>query len=345
MNDYSFLVPRARKKHLFVVEGEHEKDNLFNLILKCFPEIDIDIDNIIVYGTNIYNLYQDIVNEYGVDWKDNDVDLPYLVSSKKGISPPYKKRDFNNILLVFDYERHHPRFDEAEITALQTYFNDMAGTGQLYLNYPMIESYRHFKTLPDPDYEFYSECSSMEIGNIYKNKTQEVFTFVHSIVSFPKTLKHQLKTRFDVANDVLIETCVSSLLEINRSESLLEKVRTILEIALSDPKLTTATYYITHLIQKLEYTNHHQSYFDYARWLFQQIAVHNIRKAHKIQNGIYQFPAPELKANFLSLDFNKVVELQNDSSRDIETGVVWVLNTCILFIPEYDFGLLDDGSL
>lgn len=41
MSNYDFLKPRERKKSLFIVEGEHEKDVLFKLLLRAFPEIDI----------------------------------------------------------------------------------------------------------------------------------------------------------------------------------------------------------------------------------------------------------------------------------------------------------------
>lgn len=44
MNDYE--EGRKRGRSLLVVEGEHEKDRLFWLILRCFPEIEIDEGNI-----------------------------------------------------------------------------------------------------------------------------------------------------------------------------------------------------------------------------------------------------------------------------------------------------------
>lgn len=56
---------RNRSQTLLIVEGNHEKNELFWLIFKCFPEINIDMDNVWIYGTNIYLLYEDIVKEYG----------------------------------------------------------------------------------------------------------------------------------------------------------------------------------------------------------------------------------------------------------------------------------------
>jgi len=76
---------RKRNQTLLIVEGNHEKNELFWLIFKCFPEVDIDLNNVWIYGTNIYMLYEDIVNMYGHDWVEEeiDVDLPFVISKKK----------------------------------------------------------------------------------------------------------------------------------------------------------------------------------------------------------------------------------------------------------------------
>ena len=60
MNNYA-VETRRRSRSLLVVEGKHEKDELFWLIFKCFPEMNIDIGDVWIYGTNIYKLYEDIV--------------------------------------------------------------------------------------------------------------------------------------------------------------------------------------------------------------------------------------------------------------------------------------------
>lgn len=79
MNNYEWLKPRKRRRNLLIVEGKHEKNKLIKLLLKVYPEVDMNLDDIIIYGTNIYQLYDSIVNEYGADWFELDVDLPYIV--------------------------------------------------------------------------------------------------------------------------------------------------------------------------------------------------------------------------------------------------------------------------
>ena len=92
MNSYGVEV-RRRRQNLLIVEGEHEKNQLFWLIFKCFPEIDINMEDVWVYGTNIYMLYEDVdVNEgvngcmpnlYTVADLDNDQDNELILTCAK----------------------------------------------------------------------------------------------------------------------------------------------------------------------------------------------------------------------------------------------------------------------
>ena len=80
---------RKRNQTLLVVEGNHEKNKLFWLIFRCFPEISIDMDNVWIYGTNIYMLYDDIIREYGENCfeEEMDIDLPFVISKKRHRRP------------------------------------------------------------------------------------------------------------------------------------------------------------------------------------------------------------------------------------------------------------------
>ena len=53
MNNYA-TEARRRGRSLLVVEGDHEKNELFWLVFKCYPELHVDMENIWIYGTNIY---------------------------------------------------------------------------------------------------------------------------------------------------------------------------------------------------------------------------------------------------------------------------------------------------
>lgn len=85
MSDYT-VPARRRGRSLLIVEGNYEKE-LYRLIFKAFPELNIDIDDVWIYETNIYELYNDIVKAYGDDWAEEemqgiiDIDLPLIIST------------------------------------------------------------------------------------------------------------------------------------------------------------------------------------------------------------------------------------------------------------------------
>ena len=168
MNNYIGEV-RKRSQNLLIVEGKHEKDELFKLLFQCFPEMKISMDDIWIYGTNIYMLYDDIVKEYGEEWEKDDIDLPFVISKKQGMVPLRYKEDFTNIMLVFDYERHDTNFSEDKIIRMQKSFMDSTDMGKLYINYPMIESYQHLCSLPDRSYSVRKIPVSLQPGKKYKS--------------------------------------------------------------------------------------------------------------------------------------------------------------------------------
>ena len=47
---------RRRGQNLLIVEGKHEKNELFSLLFRCFPEMNISMDNIWIYGIFIYSM-------------------------------------------------------------------------------------------------------------------------------------------------------------------------------------------------------------------------------------------------------------------------------------------------
>lgn len=93
-------------------------------------------------------------------------------------------------------------------------------------------------------------------------------------------------------------------------------------------------------ITKLEYVQVGQTYWMYMRGIFRKIIYHNICKANRIQNGQYHIAADKYKECFERLDLAEILRIQNDVSQDINRGYIWVLNTCIFFVAEYNFALV-----
>ena len=343
MNNYDWLKPRRRRRNLFIVEGNHEKNELMGLLLKIYPEIDIKPEDIIIYTTNIYQLYKLIVDKYGDEWFDIDVDLPFIVGEKLKMRETLHKVDFMNILLIFDYERHDPFFSEEKINHLQQYFHDSTDVGKLYINYPMVESYKHLFSIPDSGYAERSISVSLQPGDKYKNLVKD--TDIAHLVNLPKKMKEILSKRFMIQDQEKCTEYVEMILLIRSDENDLSiQVREILNEALDEQDLLTAQFQMKALIERNRYAGLGKTYYEYMRDIFNEIIVHNIRKGKRIQSGKYDFPKCELKKCYEDISFLDILDRQNARSRDFETGMIWVINTSVLFIPDYNFNLIEVGE-
>ena len=338
MNNYA-LEKRRRSRSLLIVEGKHEKDELFWLIFKCFPELDINIDDVWIYGTNIYKLYEDIVKEYGDDWAKTeiDIDLPFVISKKEHPENVYYRDDFTNIILVFDYERHDPAFSEEKILEMQHCFDDSTDMGKLYLNYPMIESYLHLKSIPDKDYINRKISVSLRPGDKYKAMVKSESIIIKA-VDLPHRIDDLLEgERYQIRDMEKRRKCCEGILKLSddECEKELEEVLYVIE---DDKKAKTLKYQLKDWISKVGYTYENMTYWEYMRKIFQQVVYHNIGKAFRIQHDADN--ENDLKMQFERLDLSEILNIQNKASRDSEKGIIWVLSTCVLLIPDYNFSLI-----
>lgn len=344
MNNYAGNV-RKRSRNLLIVEGDHEKNELFWLIFKCFPEININIDDIWIYGTNIYKLYDDIVKEYDSDWaiRGEDVDLPYVISKKKHLEELCYKEDFTNIIMVFDFERHDPNFSKSKIEEMQRVFADATDMGKLYINYPMIESYQHLKKIPDEEYCERKISVTLQPGNMYKRLVKEE-SIIDKLIEFPHKIDDLLNRHFGVIDEQKRTKCCNELLNISE-ESNIDKIQNILQNIIEEGRLETAKYQFNDLVRKSKYAQMGVTYWNYMRQIFVQIIRHNICKANQIQNEQYHIEDGLYKQSFESLDLLKILGKQNMVSQDIQNGFIWVLNTSVFFVAEYNFSLVKEYNI
>ena len=332
MNDYSFIPQRITGRTLLVVEGNHEKEELFFFILRCFPEIDISPKDILVYNTTIYDLYERITSEYDNYW--DDVDLPLLLS-KESSQGRLTKRDFTNIFLIFDYERQHPFFSESKILKLQECFDDSTDRGKLYVNYPMVESYLDIKTLPiDVSFKNRSFPAGFCRGAEYKK--QFVGTKLVQLFTLKESIQRQLYEYYNVSSPELCDVCSDELLSIEKERE--RYLQSILSKYIPAEKLCQA---IKHFNSKLngKYPDG-TSYWKFVRTIFTQLIHNNICKANYIQYGVFDIEYDQCLSAFNNIDLYTILKVQNSVSRDASTGYVWVLNTSLFLIIEYNSQLM-----
>jgi hypothetical protein len=298
------------------------------------------MDNVWIYGTNIYLLYEDIAKEYGADWAEEemDIDLPFVISRKQTPSDLRYKDDFTNIILVFDYERHDTNFSERKIMEMQNVFSDVTDMGKLYINYPMIESYQHLKSIPDSDFTERKIPVSLQPGSKYKELVGKE-SKIGEIVQFPYRIDDLMNEHFGITNTEIRQKCCKDILNFSDVDHIEEKLQEILQKAITDERQKTLKYQLKDWINKLGYANSGQTYWQYVRNLFVEIIYHNICKANRIQNNIYDIQLERYKQCFENLDLKEILNVQNSFSKT-SNGFIWVLNTCVFVVADYNFSLV-----
>lgn len=137
---------------LFITEGEKLDIRILKQVKTLFlPEQNIKIFPICL---NIYNLYQKILKYADFDMSDIGVIDVFVVikeiikEQKNSNNPEFlelKRNQVSEIFLFFDYDGHDKLVDKHPncINEMLELFNDETGNGKLYINYPMVESYKH----------------------------------------------------------------------------------------------------------------------------------------------------------------------------------------------------------
>lgn len=147
-----------------LVEGEKTDVKLMTHLLEVYGLN--DGYEIVSYNTNIYTLYKQM-------FADHDPSSYDLVQVLKEREPNSEKKiifdqTFSDILLVFDFDAHAPDFSPEKIREMVDYFHESSDMGKLYLNYPMVESFYHMQSIPDPNY--YTYTASIPEGRQYKTR-------------------------------------------------------------------------------------------------------------------------------------------------------------------------------
>ena len=326
---------RRRGQTLLLVEGNHEKNELFQLIFKSFPELSIKMEDVWIYGTNIYMLYEDIVKEYGNDWDEIDIDLPLLIS-KKVLEERRYKDEFVNIYLIFDYERHDPNFSSEKIIRMQRYFSDAADNGQLYISYPMIEAYQDLEDFDITHYIDKKVAVSVRPGKEYKRLVRK--SFIEEAVSHYSHMYDVLRGHFGITDEDSLERAVNEMFMLKSSEDISDSLVEILKEYVGQNKIYTAANQLKDYISRIGYIVDGFNYWEHMRDIFISIIKVNILKAFGIQenrpNGdlglrdIYEY-----------LNFETILKIQNSASES-EDGFIWILSTCVFLVAEYNFNLL-----
>ena len=156
---------------LIVLEGAIREPNLFNTLTSLYFQHPSGNDEVFVqyiYGTTFHTLYKNM--------KDSDMELLEHLREKAKNNKnkdlkhnyetflQYNEADFSEIYLFFDYDFHNKNKSQMDKWnnelqhMLESFGNE--SDGKLYINYPMVESIRYTKRLPDANYRNYIATKS-----------------------------------------------------------------------------------------------------------------------------------------------------------------------------------------
>lgn len=150
-------------KVLFIFEGPKLEKSITDNLVKFFVN-----ENTIVtcaYCTTIYKMYAEISN-------DEDLDTFNLVKDiaiNKDKLKDFKRSDFAQIYMFFDYDGHATNASDKKIKDLLDFFNEETEKGKLYLSYPMVEALKHVE-----DFDTFEELKVLCKENIdYKKVVRQ----------------------------------------------------------------------------------------------------------------------------------------------------------------------------
>jgi len=147
-------------KALVIVEGERLEARFFWQFTKVYG---MDLEVYLV-GANIYDLYNKL-KDYDFNCYIKDI-LPDVGNVVAGMDDILQQK-FAYTYLVFDFDAHHREIGEEELDIDTVIHNNLAklremadfftnetdpGVGRLYINYPMMESYRDCDSFFDEAY-------------------------------------------------------------------------------------------------------------------------------------------------------------------------------------------------
>lgn len=134
---------------LLITEGEKLDKRILNQVQSVFlPNQKVNIFPICL---NIYNLYSKMIenDDFGTEFIDVFSVIQAIAKEQESSNNPellaLKRNQVSEIFLFFDYDGHDTLtpIHQTCVEDMFELFSDETENGKLYINYPMVESYKH----------------------------------------------------------------------------------------------------------------------------------------------------------------------------------------------------------
>ncbi len=174
---------------LFIFEGKDDKTYFESIKRLFFPEKSEAF--VCTYNSNIYSLYTKLKNHDALNGKleVDTVSVFKEILTEKGDNTlkDIREDEVSEIYLFFDYDFQEKsrtlEENNKRLSEMLDYFTDETNNGKLYINYPMVESLRYTKELPDNDYWTYTVTRQKCQEDSFKHQVHE-FSFYKSNLEY-----------------------------------------------------------------------------------------------------------------------------------------------------------------
>ena len=153
MKNYLEAVSSVSRRVLFITEGPIDELRLLKDICRDLHKIYEEYE-FYSYRTDFHQFVRLLIPD-GIDEIDKDLDIQLTLKSHEQSNEEREKlsQKYTDIYIIFDLDPHAIKVDFDKIRLLSTFFTNSSDMGRLFINYPMMQSYKHLKSLPDIDFE------------------------------------------------------------------------------------------------------------------------------------------------------------------------------------------------
>lgn len=182
---------------LFIFEGYKTEKSITDNLTKFFVN-----ENTVVtcaYCTTIYKMYGEISEDEYLD----TFNLVKDIEANKITLKDYKRSDFSQIFMFFDYDGHATNASDKKLNDLLEFFNEETDKGKLYISYPMVEALKHIKCF-DTFKELKIACKDFEKYKmiVSDNCIEALKHFnLYDIEIWKKIIESHLKKMNDLVNN------------------------------------------------------------------------------------------------------------------------------------------------
>lgn len=171
---------------LFIFEGQKTEKLISDSLFRYFLN-----ENTVVtcaYCTTIYKIHNEFLEDEYLDTFNLVKDL----DANKEILKDFKRTDFAQIFMFFDYDGHASNAGDHKLINLLNFFEEETEKGKLYISYPMVEALKHVEDFNT----FHILAVACKNFSVYKNTVNKMCL---------KELKH-----FNLYNENIWEKVISA---------------------------------------------------------------------------------------------------------------------------------------